>query len=98
MMYQTYDKLREQYPTHRFVFLTLTIKNPKITDLRETLQHMNKSWHRLVKRKEFMTAVEVGYVQPRSHAPKTPKTKTRKTKEFVLSLAIPMHTLTFMCS
>ena len=29
MMYQTYDKLREQYPTHRFVFLTLTIKTLK---------------------------------------------------------------------
>ena len=58
MMYQTYDKLREQYPTHRFVFLTLTVKNCEIGELRSTLQHMNKSWHRLVKRKEFMAGVE----------------------------------------
>ena len=80
MMYQTYDRIIQTYPTHRFVFLTLTIKNPKITDLRETLQHMNKSWHRLVKRKEFMTAVE-GWVRTTEiTARKTPKDKNKKNK------------------
>ncbi len=53
MMYQTYEQLKPQYPTHRFIFLTLTIKNPHITDLRATLDHMNKAWKRLTMRKEF---------------------------------------------
>lgn len=53
MMYQKYEQLRQQYPTHRFIMLTLTLENPPITELRATLQHMNKSWQRLIKRKEF---------------------------------------------
>lgn len=58
MMYQTYDELKRQYPSHRFIFLTLTIKNPLITDLRDTLGDMNRAWHRLVKRKEFLRVVD----------------------------------------
>lgn len=53
LMYKSYDEIMQKYPTHRFVFLTLTIKNPLVVDLRETIQHMNKSWQRLIKRKEF---------------------------------------------
>ena len=53
MMYQKYDELRSQYPNHRFLMLTLTLENPPIGALRETLQHMNKAWQRLIKRKEF---------------------------------------------
>lgn len=53
MMYQKYEQLRQEYPTHRFLLLTLTLENPPIGDLRTTLQDMNKAWHRLVKRKEF---------------------------------------------
>ena len=61
-MYQTYDRIIQTYPTHRFVFLTLTVKNPLITDLRATLQHMNKSWQRLIKRKIFADVVD-GWVR-----------------------------------
>lgn len=57
-MYVAYDKIKEKYPTHRWLFLTLTVKNCDITDLRETLDHMNKSWHRLVKRVKFLRGVE----------------------------------------
>lgn len=53
MMYQKYEQLRKEYPNHRFVLLTLTLENPPIGDLRATLQHMNKAWQRLIKRKEF---------------------------------------------
>lgn len=53
MMYQKYDELRSQYPTHRFILLTLTLENPPITELRSTLQEMNKAWKRLTMRKEF---------------------------------------------
>lgn len=80
MMYQTYDRIIQTYPTHRFVFLTLTVKNPAITDLRETLQHMNKSWQRLIKRKEFMSAVD-GWVRTTEITrPKDPKDKNKKNK------------------
>lgn len=61
-MYSVYDDLQEKYPTHRWLFLTLTVKNCDITDLRETLKHMNKSWHRLVKRAPFERAV-VGWIK-----------------------------------
>ena len=51
--YQSLPALVQQYPKARWLFLTLTLRNCSVTDLRSTLQHMNKSWHRLVKRKEF---------------------------------------------
>jgi plasmid rolling circle replication initiator protein Rep len=57
-MYVAYEEIKEQYPTHRWLFLTLTVKNCDITDLRETLQYMNESWHRLVKRKSFLKVVD----------------------------------------
>lgn len=53
MMYQKFDELRKEYPTHRFIFLTLTVQNPPITELRQTIQAMNKAWKKLTKRKEF---------------------------------------------
>lgn len=43
----------EKYPKCRWVFLTLTVKNCPIEDLRETVKHMNLSWKRLCDRKEF---------------------------------------------
>lgn len=80
MMYQTYDKLREQYPTHRFVFLTLTVKNCEIGELRSTLQHMNKSWQRLKDRKEFMAGVDGWIRTTEITRPKDPKDKNKKNK------------------
>lgn len=53
MMYKTYDRLKAEYPTHRWLFLTLTLENPPIGDLRATLDTMHKAWRKLVKRKEF---------------------------------------------
>ena len=43
----------ESYPKYRWLFLTLTVRNCLVTDLRDTLQVMNKSWQRLVQRKNF---------------------------------------------
>ena len=43
----------ETYPKYRWLFLTLTVRNCKITELRETLQWMNKSWERISQRKKF---------------------------------------------
>lgn len=59
--WQALPELTEKHPTARFLFLTLTVKNVDVTGLRETLQHMNKSWQRLIKRKEF--SVVKGWVR-----------------------------------
>jgi plasmid rolling circle replication initiator protein Rep len=62
MMYQTYDRIIQTHPTHRFVFLTLTVKNPKITDIADTLKHMNNAWSKLKKRASFESVV-TGWVR-----------------------------------
>ncbi len=46
-------KIVEDYPKSRFIFLTLTVRNCELTELRNTLARMHKSWTKLVKRKEF---------------------------------------------
>jgi plasmid rolling circle replication initiator protein Rep len=51
--YQVLPKVIEQYPTHRWLFMTLTQKNIPITELRSTLTEMNKSFKRMVGRKIF---------------------------------------------
>jgi plasmid rolling circle replication initiator protein Rep len=43
----------DRHPTARWIFLTLTVKNCAIGDLRETLKHMNSAWQRLTQRKNF---------------------------------------------
>lgn len=78
LMYKSYDDIKQKYPTHRFIFLTLTIKNPLIGDLRPTLQHMNKSWQRLIKRKEFMSGVE-GWIRTTEVTRPTLPRKNKKT-------------------
>lgn len=50
---QVLPKVHESYPTARWLFVTLTVKNCPLNELRATLQHMNKSWERLSKRKRF---------------------------------------------
>lgn len=46
-------KVIEAYPSARFLFLTLTVENCPLEELRTTLGHMNKSWERLSQRKQF---------------------------------------------
>lgn len=41
------------YPTARWIFLTLTVRNCDLTELRDNLTLMNKAWERLSKRKIF---------------------------------------------
>jgi plasmid rolling circle replication initiator protein Rep len=41
----------------RWVFVTFTVKNPDISDLRATLGAMNKAWNKLVQRKEFSSVL-----------------------------------------
>ncbi len=49
--YKVLPKIVEKYPQHRWLFVTLTVKNCPTTELRFTLQHMNKSYQRMVQRK-----------------------------------------------
>lgn len=49
--------LLERYPTHRFLFLTLTVRNCDIKNLRSVLSEMGKAWKRLINRKEFASVV-----------------------------------------
>lgn len=46
-------KVLEHYPKARFIFLTLTVRNCELSELRQTLTQMNKSWTLLTKRKEW---------------------------------------------
>jgi len=51
--YKVLPKIVEQYPTHRWLFVTLTQKNAPITELRGTLKAMNQGFQRLVQRKTW---------------------------------------------
>jgi plasmid rolling circle replication initiator protein Rep len=43
----------EQYPKGQWLFLTLTVKNPEMSELRSTLVAMNTAWKRLIQRKDW---------------------------------------------
>lgn len=51
--YQALPGILAQHPTARFLFLTLTVENCPVDELRETLQMMSKAWNRFKLRKEF---------------------------------------------
>ncbi|NEO24880.1 protein rep [Moorena sp. SIO4A5] len=51
--YQALPLFIEDYPAYRFLFLTLTVKNCEIWELRQTLIWMNKSFTRLSRLKAF---------------------------------------------
>ena len=51
--YKVLPKIVKDFPTHRWLFVTLTVKNCQITELKETLTWMNKSWQRLTQLKVF---------------------------------------------
>lgn len=61
-LYKAYEKIKPKCVNYHFIFLTLTIRNCRVEELRNTLDYMNKSWHRLVKRKQFINTV-VGWVR-----------------------------------
>ena len=48
-------KFHEDFPLHRAIFLTLTVRNCAITDLRSTIGDMHRGWTRLQRRSGFPT-------------------------------------------
>lgn len=51
--YKVLPKIVQEFPTYRWLFLTLTVKNCAIADLRSTLTWMHESFKRLTKLKDF---------------------------------------------
>lgn len=51
--YENLPKVVSDYPDGRWVFLTLTMKNCPLTDLRDNLAHLNQSFRRLTQLKAF---------------------------------------------
>lgn len=62
VMFQKLPLITEQYPNHRWIFLTLTIKNCEINELRSTLQDMNKAFSRFIQLKKVENVV-AGYIR-----------------------------------
>jgi len=50
------------YPKAHWLFLTLTVRNCPVDNLRQTLRCMNEAWHRMIKRREFADNVQ-GWVR-----------------------------------
>lgn len=51
--FQHLPKILQAHPGHKFIFLTLTVKNCKLDELRATITHMNQAWQRLTQRKAW---------------------------------------------
>lgn len=51
--YNALPSLLQENPSARWIFLTFTVKNCEITDLRKTIQNMNTAWNRIVKHTVF---------------------------------------------
>jgi plasmid rolling circle replication initiator protein Rep len=72
-------RIFEVYPTMRYVLLTLTLKNCPMSELRPTVQHMQKSWQRLSQRKAFPA---LGFVRSLEVTKET-DTYDKKTKQLI---------------
>lgn len=62
VMFQKLDEIKTLYPTHRWVFLTLTVRNCDLVDLKDTLKHMNASWKRMSETVAFERGV-AGFIR-----------------------------------
>ena len=51
--YKAIPLLKKDYPKIQFLFLTLTVKNCEVENLRDTINWMHNSWRKLVHRKRF---------------------------------------------
>lgn len=51
--YEALPAIQESFPRHRWLFLTLTVRNCPVDELRITLRAMNSAWNRLRLRPEF---------------------------------------------
>lgn len=52
-LFKALPEIQTKHPTDRWIFVTLTVQNCELTELRATLTWMNAAWGKLMKRKEF---------------------------------------------
>ena len=58
--FKALPKVLADFPKARFLFVTLTLKNCPVSELRESILHLNKSYARLVKLRDFPA---LGYIK-----------------------------------
>lgn len=58
--FKALPKVLADYPTGRYLFMTLTLKNCPVHELRNSIFHLNSSFRRLVKLKDFPA---IGYLK-----------------------------------
>ena len=85
--------IRTEYPTHKFLFLTLTVENCEVSELRKTVDWMNKSWLKLIRRKRFsakgfVKALEItksknGLAHPHFHCILIVQSRYFKTRDYI---------------
>lgn len=75
---RVFPRIREDYPTSKFIFLTLTVKNCPASDLKLTVNHLAQSFRRLTRiklwpgqgwiKKLEITRSDTGEAHPHLHA------------------------------
>lgn len=76
-LFKGFPKIIADYPSARFIFLTFTVKNCPLDELRDQVKAMNEAWHRLANLKTFpalgfvrsleVTRSEDGLAHPHFH-------------------------------
>lgn len=51
--FESLPKILADFPTHRFIFATFTIRNVELLGLRDAIESMNIAWSKMVRRKAF---------------------------------------------
>ncbi len=85
--FQILPKLMADHPTARYVFLTLTVRNCPITELRATIEGMNTAWKRLSQRKAFPA---IGWVRS-LEVTRNPDDRTAHPHFHVLMMVKPSY-------
>ncbi|WP_187951803.1 protein rep [Helicobacter pylori] len=88
LIYEFLNDLNAKRPL-RFIFLTLTIKSCKLTELRETIKHLSKSFHNLTKTKRFTNSI-LGFLRVLEFT-KKPKTDLMHPHYHVLLAVNPSY-------
>jgi plasmid rolling circle replication initiator protein Rep len=52
-MYEALPHIEEAYPSHRWLFLTVTVRNPPMAQLKATLKAMRAGWRNMVRYKDW---------------------------------------------
>ena len=87
-LYTALPELTEDFPNHKWIFLTLTVKNVPVSELREELKQLHASYKRLTKREEWKRGI-VGWLR---------STEVTKGRDGGMRSHPHIHTLAFVKS